>query len=307
MRIHEIIKLRFLFFILSFFIFTNILKPQYSFLTKGFGIDSKISPSINKTKQKIFSLEKFSIGVFSGINFSQVIPLGRTSVFSAGNNDSFNKDYGPFYKNFGTQLGIILNYNINKIFTLGLHPLIIDYKYAYKNTYQWSGHTNLLYEAQIAHNLSFFELPLLLGIHTTFKKWQPYYQGGIYFGHLKTTHTDISVVETSPNLSGSDQSLNYSTSVNSVDQYTKNQYGLMAGAGIAYVGGGISVGIEANLRFLISNLNSIESRYSNNVIISGNYDIPDRFKFSNLAINLNIIVPLVCRNQNGKGGSLFCE
>jgi hypothetical protein len=307
MRIHEIIKLNFLIFILSLFIFTYSLKSQDAFLAKGFGMDSKLIPSINKAKQKIFSLEKFSIGVSYGVNFSQVIPLSRTSIFSAGNSDSFNKDYGPFYRNFGTQLGFIFNYNINKIFTLGLHPLIIDYKYAYKNTYQWSGHTNLLYEAQIAHNLNFFELPLILGIHTTFKKWQPYYQGGIYYGHLKTAHTNISVVETSPNLSGSDQSLNYSTSVNSLDQYTKNQYGLIAGAGIAYVGGGINVGIEANLRFLMSNLNSIESRYSNNVIVSGNYDVPDRFKFSNLAINLNIIVPLVCKNQNSKGGSLFCE
>jgi len=283
--------------------FSTFLKSQDSFLIN----DSKYLPSINKINQKKFSLEKFSFGAFAGINFSQVVPLERSSIFSGSGVASYDKDYELFYKNIGSQMGFMLNYNFSKIISLGFYPLLSEYIYRYKNTYQWSGNTNLIYEASIAHHLNFFELPLILGFHTTFKKWQPYYQGGIFYGLLKGAKTNLSVIETSSNLSGSEQSIKYSTAVSSSDQYARNHYGLIAGAGVAYVGGGIKVGLEANMRFFLSNLNSIESRYQNNVIVSGNYDVPDKFKLSNLSINLCISMPLVCKNQNNSSGSLFCQ
>ena len=303
----NLIKLKIHFFIIFCFAFISPVISQDSFNDNNPAKDFESFAAVKKTAQKLFSLDKFSIGVSGGINFSQVIPLEKSSIFSSSDLTPFEKDYKPFYRNFGSQFGFILDYNFSKIFSLGIHPSFINYTYGYKNTYQWTGNTNLTYEADIKHHLSFFEIPLILGFHTTFKKWQPYYQGGVFYSAFKGSHTDFSVVETSPNLSGSNQTINYNTSINSSDQYAKNHFGLIGGVGISYIGGGVKVGLEANIRFFMSNLNSIESRYQNNVVVSGNYDVPDRFKFSNLSLNLNIHVPLVCHNQSSKGGSLFCE
>jgi hypothetical protein len=307
MKMPKNIKLDLIFYIIGVFFLSFNIKSQNNYARIGQNNESNSFYLKNLGSIKSFSLDKFTFGAFYGVNFSQVIPIERSSIFSNNSNESFEKDYTMFYRNFGTQFGIILNYNLSKIFTIGLYPSLTDYSYRYENIYQWSGNTNLQYQANIMHRLNFFELPLILGIHTTFKKWQPYYQGGIYYGHFKGSNTSFSVVETSPNLAGTNQTISYSTTVNSSDQYVKNQYGLLAGVGIAYVLGGLKIGLEGNLKFLMSNLNTIESRYQNNIVVSGNYDVPDRFKFSNLSINLNITVPLVCKNQSGKNGSLFCE
>jgi hypothetical protein len=165
----------------------------------------------------------------------------------------------------------------------------------------------LEYETQYAQKLRFIEVPLIFGSYMTYDTWQPYFQGGIYYGRILDATTRISVIETSTNLAGSNQSLTYSTAANSVDLYTKNQYGVLAGAGIAYLAGNTRIGIEANYRLLLSNLNTTESQYMNNQVVSGNYDVPDKFKFSNLAITLNVIVPLVCKNSSSRNGGVFCE
>lgn len=254
-----------------------------------------------------FSLDKFSIGIKGGVNFSLIIPFSRSSVFSGQTADGYNKDYNFFTQNFGTQMGFILMYDLSRFLKISIQPSSNDYTYKYQNTYNWQGNTILQYESQYTHKMRFFEVPVILGLYMTYQTWQPYFQGGIYYGRVVDATTNISVVETSTNLAGSNQSLNYSTNSNSADLYSKNQFGVLAGAGIAYLIGKTRIGLEANYRLLISNLNTIETRFMNNQVVSGNYDVPDKFKFSNLAITLNVIVPLVCKNSSSRGGAVFCE
>lgn len=254
-----------------------------------------------------FSLEKFSLGVSGGINSSLVIPLSRNSVFSSQTPDEFEKDYDSFYKNMGMQMGFVLMYDISKFIKISLQPLSADYVYKYSNIYQWTGNTILQYETQYSQKLRFFEIPLIGGFYLNYKKFQPYFQAGVYYGRLINGVTDMSVIETSTNLSGSSQSLNYSTSANSSSLYQKNHYGVLGGAGIAYLLGKTRIGIEANYRILLSNLNTVETSFANNQVVSGGYDVPDKFKFSNLGISLNIVVPLMCKNSGARGGFLFCE
>jgi hypothetical protein len=295
-----------LFLLFSTFSFIIIINSQDNFIS-----DSKdIFPyELNQTNQKnrAFSLDKFSFGVYGGINFSQIIPLTRYSIFNSSNNSNLEKDYELFFKNIGFQTGFIINYKLNNIITISLEPVNIDYTYKYKNTYQWTGHTNLLFESDFTHRLSFFEIPLIVGFHTTFKKWQPYYLAGVYYGFLKNANTDISVNESSTSLSGSNQVMNYSTNVNSTNQYTSNQFGALGGIGISYAAGGLKINLDARVRLLFTNLNTDESRFQNNMIVSGAYDVPDKFKLTNLSVNLGITVPLLCKNQSGRGGAVFCE
>jgi len=295
-------------FILFFFLLVSKVGISQDILISEPDLnDLKYSSGQQIMSKKIFSLDKFSLGITGGVNFSIVIPFDRNSIFSGQSNENFDKDYNFFIENLGTQMDFIVMYDINKLMKVSLQPSSNDYSYKYRNTYQWTGNTNLQYETQYNQKLRFFELPIVLGFYMTYKTLQPYFQGGVYYGRLINAITDISLVETSSNLAGSNQSLSYSTSANSSDSYQKSHYGIMAGAGISYLFGKSRIGLEANYRLLLSNLNTIETSYINNQVVSGNYDVPDKFKFSNLAFSINVTVPLKCDNSGSRGGALFCE
>jgi len=254
-----------------------------------------------------FSLDKFSIGIKGGINFSLIIPYQRSSVFTGQPAENLDKNYNLFFENLGTHMGFIIMYDINRFLKLSLQPSSNDYVYKYQTVYFWQGNTNIQYQSDFAHKVRMFEVPLILGLYMTYQTFQPYFQGGIYYGKVVDATTKVSVVETSTNVSGTGSSLDYLTAYNSADLYGKNQFGVLAGAGIAYLAGNTRIGLEANYRLLLTNLNTTETQYMNNQVVSGNYDVPDKFKFSNLAITLNIIVPLVCKNSSSRGGAVFCE
>lgn len=258
-------------------------------------------------KNEFFSWDKLSVGVKGGINFSLIIPFDRKSVFSGQDPGGYEKDYLFPLQNRGLSLGFIIRYDITKVLKLSIQPSSNDYKYGYTTLYQWAGNTNLQIESEYNHKLRFFELPLILGVHTTYQTWQPYFQGGVYWGRILDATTETSVVETSTNLVGSEDSESYTTLANSASLYKKNQYGLVVGAGLAYQAGRTTIGLEANYRLVLSNLNTTETQFMNNQVVSGSYDVPDKFKFSNLELTLNIIVPLICRNSSTRNGSVFCN
>lgn len=300
------------FLLLVLFISTYLANAQDAF-------DERVLPKIKKSSspltttfyngKNVFSIDKFRVGIKGGINFSLIIPLSRSSIFSGQDPATYRKDYNFFLQNRGMQMGFIVMYDITRFMKISLQPSSNDYAYKYITTYQWQGNTNLEHETEYTQKLRFFEVPIILGFYMSgFDKWQPYFQGGIYYGKVLDATTKMSVTETSTNLQGSNQSLNHLSSANSADLYNKNQYGILGGAGISYLAGNTRIGLEANYRLLLSNLNTTETQYMNNQVVSGNYDVPDKFKFSNLAITLNVIVPLVCKNSSSRGnGGVFCE
>ncbi len=261
-----------------------------------------------KITEKKF-VDKFSLGIKGGANFSLIIPYERFTIFSGQNPESYEKEYGSVTSNIGMQMGFILMYDLSQILKLSLQPSLNDYVYKYKNKYEWAGKTNLEYETEFAHKLRFFELPIMLGIYTTYSSWQPYMQAGLYYGRILGAHSDINVVETSSNLGNANQDLEYKTTAYTADLYAKNHYGILAGGGISYLAGNMRIGIDATYRLILSNLNTTETQYMNNQVVSGNYDVPDKFKFSNIAINLSLIVSLSSQKQDGRSsgaGSVFC-
>ncbi len=252
---------------------------------------------IQKTKAKGFSFENFTMGIKGGVNFSLVIPTAGNSIFSGSNSA---KNYNPFYQNLGYQMGFILRYSISRDIKISIQPSINEYSYRYSTEYSWTGSTNLSYLLEYKQNMRFFEIPLIVGYYFKAQKWQPYVQGGGYYAMLMNSNSYTDVTETLDN-----QVLNSSSTVNSNGIYKKNQYGLLAGAGIRYAAGRTMIGFEANYRFLLSPLSSTASRYGNNQVI-GNYDIPDEVLFNNIALTINITVPLVC-NEKKNGPYIFCS
>ncbi len=286
----------------------NCVFAQDSFIETNTFLDLKSRAPQYSRNGLGFSMDNLSVGIKGGVNFSLVIPFSRNSIFSGQVPEGYEKDYNFFLENIGMQMGFILMYDVNRLIKVSLQPSSNDYTYKYRNTYIWTGTTELQYEAEYAQKLRFFEVPLIIGFYmANFQTWQPYFQGGIYYGRVMDATTLVSVVETSTNLVGSDQSLSYTTLANSKDLYGKNHFGVLAGAGISYLAGSTRIGLEANYRLLLTNLNTTETQFANNQVVSGGYDVPDKFKFSNLAITLNVIVPLVCKNSSSRGGAVFCQ
>ncbi len=253
--------------------------------------------NVQKTKAKGFSFENFTMGIKGGINFSLVIPTTGNSIFSGSNSA---KNYNPFYQNIGYQMGFILRYSISRDIKISIQPSINEYSYRYSTEYSWTGSTNLNYLLEYKQNMRFFEIPLIVGYYFKAQKWQPYVQGGGYYAMLMNSNSYTDITETLDN-----QVLNSSSTVNSNGIYKKNQFGILAGAGIRYAAGRTMIGFEANYRFLLTPLSSTASRYGNNQVI-GNYDIPDDVLFNNIALTINITVPLVC-NEKKNGPYIFCS
>ncbi len=246
-----------------------------------------------------FSLDNLAMGIKGGVNFSLIMPISGNSVFSGVGGD-YTKEYSPFYQNFGYQMGFIIRYSITQAIKINIQPSMNDYSFKYSNEYGLQGVTNLNYLVEHHQNLRFFEIPLLVGYHFKAQKWQPYVQAGAYYARLLNSNSYADVTETSDT-----QILNYSTTVNSNGIYKQNQYGLIGGGGIRYAAGKAMIGIEANYRFLLSKLSSTSSRYGNNQV-TGNYDITDDLLFNNIAISINITVPLQCADSKD-GPYIFCK
>ena len=248
---------------------------------------------------KGFNFQKFSVGIKGGVNFSIIFPVSRNSVFS-GVGEDYDKEYGLFFKNIGSQFGFILRYSFSKYIKLSLQPSLNTYSFKYNSEYAWQGTTDLNYRIDYNQKFKVFEIPLIIGYYMNANQWQPFVQGGIYYGILTNSSTNFEVTETYGN-----QTINYNNSISSNNIYNKNHFGLLAGAGVRYAAGKTMIGIETNYRFLISKLSSTSSRYGNNQV-TGNYDVADNLLFNNLAITLSITVPLVCKDDS-KGPFMFCE
>lgn len=293
-------QLKHLILVILIGLYSELLLSQDSFetsLTEDFNIVhlQKMSPA----KTKGFSMDNFAMGIKGGVNFSLIIPVSGNSIFSGSGGD-YSKQYSPFYRNIGYQMGFIFRYSISQDIKISIQPSINDYSFKYSNEYSWQGTTNLSYLVEHHQNMRFFEIPLLVGYYFRAQQWQPYVQAGAYYGMLMNSNSYADVTETSAT-----QTLNYSTTVNSNGIYKKNQYGLIGGGGIRYAAGKTVIGIEANYRFLLSKLSSTASRYGNNQV-TGNYDITDDLLFNNIAISINITVPLVC-NDDKNGPYIFCK
>ena len=281
---------------LSVFFFSVLSYSQDSYEVPVSMSFKKLPAVSEKSGKGGFSWENFTMGIKGGVNFSLIIPLSNNSVFSGTDSE---KNYEPFFKNLGYQMGFILRYSISRDIKVSLQPAITEYSYRYSTEYEWTGSTNLNYLLEYKQSMRFFELPLLVGYYFKAQKWQPYVQAGGYYAMLMNSNSYTDITETQDN-----QVLNSSSTVNSNGIYKKNQFGIIGGAGIRYAAGRTLIGFETNYRFMLTPLSSTASRYGNNQVI-GNYDISDEVLFNNIAFTINITVPLVC-NEKKNGHYIFC-
>ena len=238
-------------------------------------------------------LTKVSIGLKSGINFT--IPNASTqfSVFenvNAGEN-AFDKNYNPFYQNLGTQYAFLFYYAISKKSYISFQPSIYNYSFKYENIYNWTGNDNTLnLTNNFKHNLQYLDLPLLFKYEFTDKKFQPYAQGGLYYGLLLNSTSYITKTET-----GDFGTFEYEKeALGSNKNFITSNIGILAGLAITYHFKRSKFGIETNFRYGFHNITDTQNRYSNSQITGKYYDIQDDLKLMNLSLSLVYSVSLQC-------------
>jgi len=201
-------------------------------------------------------------------------------------------------------VGFIAMMDLTRNTKISFQPMLANYGYKYKTEYQWQGNTNLHYLTQYHQNIRMYEFPIMVGYYFRAQTWRPYVQGGTYYAFVSSSNTAVSVTEATTSGGGTNSIVEYSSSVSSSSLYQKHHIGVLGGGGIQFLGERIHIGLEANYRFLFTKLNTTESRYSNNQVVSGYNDVADDIRFSNVAITLNMIVPIQSRR---KSSLPFCD
>ena len=90
---------------------------------------------------------------------------------------------------------------------------------------------------RIAVEESRLGIPLIIGYYMNANQWQPFVQGGMYYGILTSSSTNSEVTETYGN-----QTIIYDNNISSSNIYNKNHFGLLAGAGVRYAAGKTMIG-----------------------------------------------------------------
>jgi hypothetical protein len=238
------------------------------------------------------------VGVRGGTNFSTAVPETTYSIFSylqqpsPGDN---NKVYSS-YNLPGLQFGFSVSWEFIKGLSVNLLPSYTSYRFDYKNSFHWYDPENPLKQVStnfhIETRLQYVELPLTIKYELMHGQFKPYIHAGGYYGwltdaikNINTTNTDVA--------SGSDTEIDVTElSVGIEDRTKKANYGIIGGVGFTQNIGNARIGLEINYQYGLQNLDNGGMKFSDSQLITGAYDVSDDYSMNNLAISLQVIIPL---------------
>jgi hypothetical protein len=136
------------------------------------------------------------------------------------------------------------------------------------------------------------ELPITVRYELMRGPFKPYIHAGGYYSfltdalkHVKTTGIDEA--------SGSDSEINVTDlSVGIEDRTKKSNYGIIGGLGFTQNFGNARLGLEVNYFYGLQNLDNGGAKFADSQLITGTYDVSDDYNLNNLAISLQVIIPL---------------
>ncbi|MDN5215736.1 porin family protein [Fulvivirgaceae bacterium BMA12] len=239
---------------------------------------------------------RWGFGIKGGINMTQASPDDQFSVFSytiQPENTLAEKEYYNSSENKGFQVTFIAKYTLFNNLSISLQPTFASYKYGYENNYAWLDFENnnnslfLFYKHE--QTLNYIEAPLLLRYDILNTPIRPFVHGGGYYGRLLSALKKVDV-SGQDNASGATEEFNGATSTLGVDdQYTKSQYGIIAGGGISLSVGPANFELGVDYKIGLNNIIDESNRFKDNTLISGSYDILDNMKLKNLSISMGVV------------------
>lgn len=238
------------------------------------------------------------VGVRGGINLSSSSSQQSYSVFSYTQNATTGfdtKEYHSFNLP-GLQFGFSVSYEFMQGLSANILPSYASYRFSYENSFRWYDTENSTKSVTTGYNivtrLQYIDLPLTFKYEFTRSAFKPYIHVGAFYAFLtdaikkvETTGIDIA--------SGSDSEINVTElSVGIEDRTKKANYGLIGGLGFTYNVGNARLGLEANYRYGMQNLDNGEFKYTDSQLITGAYDVPDDYSLNSIEISMQVIIPL---------------
>ena len=267
------------------FICLNLVVPS----TFGLGI-----PAGSSEKSDV----KFLLGLRGGINFSDPLVLNSYSIFSntsASVSPNFKK-YGKWYKNTGSQYGIVAMMQFKERTYVSLQPSISTHNFKYTGTYSWLNPQNVSESATLIYHhvqsLKYAEFPLLIRQDLTSSRLRPYVQAGGFYSFLQTGMQNISLTEEITSNQAPNQIPEGTRSGSVSDQFISTHLGLIAGGGVAYKLEWVMLGLDVQYKRGLHNITNKANRYSNQSLLGDTFDVPDDISINAWMISVNVVFSL---------------
>lgn len=239
---------------------------------------------------------RWGFGIKGGLNMTTATPDGQYSVFSFTREPIAalkEKEYYKSSENKGFQVIFVAKYTLFNNLSIVIQPTFISYSYGYRSNFAWLDNENtnnnlyLFYKHE--QTLNYIEAPLLVRYDILNTPIRPYVHGGAFYGKLLNALKKVEV-SGQDNASGATEEFNGATSTLGIDdQFLKTQLGIIAGGGVSMSLGPASIELGVDYKIGMSNIIDEDSRFSDNTLISGSYDILDNVKLKNLSFSMGVI------------------
>ena len=252
----------------------------------------------------------FYLGLRGGINFATPTILNRYSVFTPTStaDPGDYKKYGPWYKNIGSQYGLIVMLQLSEINYLVLQPSFSTHNFKYTGTYLWSDPQNASNSIQLVYKhtqgLKYAEFPLLFRQDLSSGNFRPYVQVGGFYSYLQGAMQNINISETMTGNQASNQIPEGNRSGSVTEQFIHTHLGLIAGGGVSYKFDFAMVGLDLQYKKGLHNITNESTRYNNQSLLGDTFDVPDDINLNAWMISLNIIFTL--KNNKPARRALNC-
>lgn len=256
----------------------------------------KSSAAYNKQNKEneIFLEKQFWLGVKGGITLTKPSVQKTYTVVSPTNYNASGKKYESF-KQVGGQLALEVAFYFKGI-SISFQPTYQSSNFSYSNTYSWSStaddvlySTELMYEQD--QKLEHLLLPFVAKYEFTGNKLRPYFQAGFYQGILLNATKSVTISGVDQGAGGTNEFKNEPVIVGAKDLFAKYYWGLIGGAGVYYNLGNVRLNLDVQYRYGMSNITSVENRYSNSQLM-GIGDVMDDLHMDNLAIAVGCLFPM---------------
>lgn len=238
----------------------------------------------------------WSFGIKGGINTTAAKPNQSFDVFSytiEPANAQEGKVYNGQFENKGIHVAFIAKYAVMGGFSVGIQPTFASYSYSYENTFTWldfeSPTNSLFLTYNHEQTLNYIELPLILRYDVAFGSLKPFVQGGGYYGRLLNALKKVNVTGQDFASGANEEFESTSSTFGITDQYLKSQYGIIAGGGIGFIMGPATIELSVDYRIAMNKSVDDNQRFSDNMLISGTYDVLDNVAIKNMAFSLGLL------------------
>ena len=249
------------------------------------------------------NLEPF-IGLHGGINFSIPRVLQNYQVITPLDGTTpENRNYSPFFRNFGHQFGFSFYLGIKDHLAIGFLPEFNNYSYRFSSSMDFfdnQGQTVSSVEYRSMQRLNYLSFPVIVQYNVRKKGFTPYLFAGVAYEVLRNAQHNVNIITT---LAGPDNVFTDNNTDNYSTQFIHSKLDVLGGVGVAYDFTQFRLGLDVSYRLCLNNITSTSGRYDNQTISGSTYDVSDDIKLNNLLINATISFPI---NKITKKGAVDC-